>query len=147
MHLRMIYTAPCVMFWFGQIQYVGKWEGVGPWKWRVFWGLWNGIEPIGECHCFSPPLWLPTFPPPSPSRTFVKSTANCKVHKGTSGTKFWNNTLGINAHVRYNLNVHSAVTIKNLCPSNLKVILHLFFHCPVPDRYRKKIDIRLFLSS
>ncbi len=33
-----------------QIHYVGKWEGVGPWKWRVFWDLWNGIEPIGERH-------------------------------------------------------------------------------------------------
>ncbi len=29
---------------------MGKWEGIGPWKWRVFWALWNGIEPIGECH-------------------------------------------------------------------------------------------------
>jgi hypothetical protein len=23
----------------GKIQYVGKWEGDGPWKWRVFWVL------------------------------------------------------------------------------------------------------------
>ncbi len=30
----MIYTALCIMFW----------------KTRVFWTLWNGIEPIGECH-------------------------------------------------------------------------------------------------
>ncbi len=27
-----------------------KWEGVGSWNSRVFWALWNGIEPIGECH-------------------------------------------------------------------------------------------------
>jgi hypothetical protein len=38
----MIYTAPCIMFLMfnvvcGQIHYEGKWEGVGPWKWRVFW--------------------------------------------------------------------------------------------------------------
>ncbi len=31
----------------GSIHYLGKWEGVGPWKSRVFWALWNGIEPIG----------------------------------------------------------------------------------------------------
>ncbi len=43
-------TAPCVIFWCGQIHYVGKWEGVGLWKWRVVWAQWNGIEPIGECH-------------------------------------------------------------------------------------------------
>ncbi len=29
---------------------MGKWEGVGPWKWRVFWALWNSIKSIGECH-------------------------------------------------------------------------------------------------
>ncbi len=32
----------------GQIHYVGKWERVGPWKWRVFWAPLNDIEPIGE---------------------------------------------------------------------------------------------------
>ena len=30
----LIWYAVC--FWCGQIHYVGKWEGVGPWKWRVF---------------------------------------------------------------------------------------------------------------
>jgi hypothetical protein len=34
-------------FWCGQIHYLGKSEGVGPWKLRVFWALWNDIEPIG----------------------------------------------------------------------------------------------------
>ncbi len=34
----------------GSILYEGKWEGVGHWKSRVFWALWNGIEPTGECH-------------------------------------------------------------------------------------------------
>ncbi len=32
------------------IHYERKWEGVGPWNSRVFWALWNGIEPIGECN-------------------------------------------------------------------------------------------------
>jgi hypothetical protein len=32
------------------IHYEGKWEGVGPWKLRLFWTLWNGIEPLGESH-------------------------------------------------------------------------------------------------
>jgi hypothetical protein len=32
------------------IHYEGKWEGVGSWNSRVFWALWNSIEPIGECH-------------------------------------------------------------------------------------------------
>ncbi len=34
----------------GSILYEGKWEGGGPWKSRLFWVLWNGIEPMGECH-------------------------------------------------------------------------------------------------
>jgi hypothetical protein len=34
----------------GNIHYEGKWEGVGPWKSRLFWALLNDIEPIGECH-------------------------------------------------------------------------------------------------
>ncbi len=46
----MIYTAPCIMFWMRAYPVRGKWEGVGPWHSRVFWALWNGIEPIGECH-------------------------------------------------------------------------------------------------
>jgi hypothetical protein len=32
------------------IHYEGKWEGVGPCNSRVFWALWNGMQPIGECH-------------------------------------------------------------------------------------------------
>jgi hypothetical protein len=37
----MIYTAPDVMqnFDAGSIHYEGKWEGVGPWKSRLFWAL------------------------------------------------------------------------------------------------------------
>ncbi len=34
----------------GSIHYLGKWEGVGPWKSRICWALWNGIELIGECN-------------------------------------------------------------------------------------------------
>ncbi len=25
-------------------------RGVGPWKLRLYWDLWNGIKPKGECH-------------------------------------------------------------------------------------------------
>ncbi len=39
-----------IRFWCVQIHYEGMWEGVGHWKLRAFWALWNGIEPIGECH-------------------------------------------------------------------------------------------------
>ncbi len=49
LHRPMIYTAPLI-FWCGKIHYESKWEWVGPWKSRLFWALWNGIEPIGECH-------------------------------------------------------------------------------------------------
>ncbi len=35
----MIYTAPCIMFGCVYIHYEGKWEGVRPWKSRVFWAL------------------------------------------------------------------------------------------------------------
>jgi hypothetical protein len=31
--------APCEMFGCVQIHYEGKWEGVGPWKSRLFWAL------------------------------------------------------------------------------------------------------------
>jgi hypothetical protein len=34
----MNYTAPYVIFDAGSIHYLGKWEGVGPWKSRVFLG-------------------------------------------------------------------------------------------------------------
>jgi hypothetical protein len=34
----------------GSIHYEGKWEGSVPWKLVLFWALWNGIEPISECH-------------------------------------------------------------------------------------------------
>jgi hypothetical protein len=33
-----------------QLHYKGKWEGVGPWKSILFWALWHGIVPLGECH-------------------------------------------------------------------------------------------------
>ncbi len=36
----------------GIIHYEGKWEGAGPWKWRLFWALWNGI---GISRAQSPP--------------------------------------------------------------------------------------------
>ncbi len=92
-----------------------------------------------------PPPTPPPSPPPHPE-LIRNQQQTVRCIKGRSGTKFWNNTLGINAHVRHNLNVHSAVSIKNLCPLILKVILHLFFHCTVSDRYRKKIEIRFFLE-
>jgi hypothetical protein len=34
----------------GSIHYDVKWKGVGPWKSRLFWTLWNSIQPIGEYH-------------------------------------------------------------------------------------------------
>ncbi len=45
-----LYGPMCNAFYAGSIHYKGKWEGVGPWKSRLFWALWNGIEPIGKCH-------------------------------------------------------------------------------------------------
>ncbi len=45
-----LYGSVCVAFDAGSIHWRGKWKGVGPWKSRLFWALWNGIEPIGECH-------------------------------------------------------------------------------------------------
>ncbi len=43
----MIYKPPCVMFLMGAVLR-GKVGGVGPWKSRVFWALWNDIDSIGE---------------------------------------------------------------------------------------------------
>jgi hypothetical protein len=37
-------------FYAGSIHCEGKWEGVVPWKSRLFWALWDGIEPIGDWH-------------------------------------------------------------------------------------------------
>ncbi len=68
------------MFWCGQIHNVGKWEGVGPWKLRVFWALWNGIEPIGECHLGPkklPPLFTVLFPLSYIPRFFPLSFITC----------------------------------------------------------------------
>jgi hypothetical protein len=31
------------------MQYEDKWEGVGPWKSRLFGALWNDMEPLGKC--------------------------------------------------------------------------------------------------
>ncbi len=45
-----VYGPMCNAFYAGSIHYKGKWEGDGPWKLRLFWALWNGIEPIGKCH-------------------------------------------------------------------------------------------------
>ncbi len=45
-----LYSPVQTAFDAGSIHYLGKWEEVGPRKSRVFWALWNGIEPIGECH-------------------------------------------------------------------------------------------------
>jgi hypothetical protein len=53
-YAHMIYAAPYVSFWCVQIHYEGKWEGIGAWKSRLFRALWNGIEPLGECHLWSP---------------------------------------------------------------------------------------------
>ncbi len=44
------------------IHYKGKWEGIGPWKSRVFWALLNDIEAIGGCHLG--PKELRSQPPP-----------------------------------------------------------------------------------
>ncbi len=43
----MIYTAPCVRFWCGQIAYVGKGGGGWRWKSRVLWAPLKLHEPIG----------------------------------------------------------------------------------------------------
>ncbi len=45
----MIYTAPCIMFWMHAYP-LRRQEEVGPWNLRVFWALWNVIEPIGFMH-------------------------------------------------------------------------------------------------
>ncbi len=50
------------MFWIRAHHYKGQWEGVGPWKSRVFWALWNGIEPIGECYLGLGPKKLERLP-------------------------------------------------------------------------------------
>ncbi len=114
----MRFIQPCSSC-FGCVHIHYEGEVVGPWNSRDFWALWNGIEPIGECHFFggpknsriprptplpllqvmemqaskslctgpSAPSLLPerhpTLLPTPPSRTYYKSTANCKVHKGT----------------------------------------------------------------
>ncbi len=46
----MIYTAPCIIFWLRAYPLQGEVGGGWAWNSRVFWALWNGIEPIGECH-------------------------------------------------------------------------------------------------
>ncbi len=51
-------------FWCEQIHYKGKWEGVGPWKVRVFWALWNGIEPLRKCHLGPKKLKISRAQPP-----------------------------------------------------------------------------------
>jgi hypothetical protein len=78
------YSTPCVFdVGLGSINYSGKWEGVGPWKSRLFWALWNSIEPIGECHLMPKTLSHCSPHPIPPSRTYKKSTGNCKVYNGT----------------------------------------------------------------
>ncbi len=42
----MIYTAPCIMFYMRAYPLQGESGGGGAWNSRVFWALWNGIEPI-----------------------------------------------------------------------------------------------------
>jgi hypothetical protein len=44
--------SPCIMFWM-HIHYLGKWEGVGPWKSRVFWAP-NGTRLSARCHFTRP---------------------------------------------------------------------------------------------
>jgi hypothetical protein len=50
MHLWFIRPRVRNAFDAGSIHYLGKREGVGPWESRVFWALWSGMEPMGECH-------------------------------------------------------------------------------------------------
>ncbi len=53
-----------------QIHYEGKWEGVGPWKSRLFWALWNGIEPLDDEYHLGPNKSHRTAPhPPIPPPT------------------------------------------------------------------------------
>jgi hypothetical protein len=52
----MIYTAPCIMFWIREYPLRGQVGGGGALEIEIFFiylfflALWNGIEPIGECH-------------------------------------------------------------------------------------------------
>ncbi len=46
----MIYTAPCPMFWMRSYPLRGQVWGGWALDFESFWALWNGIEPIGECH-------------------------------------------------------------------------------------------------
>ncbi len=77
-YASMIYTAPCIMFWMRAYPLRGQVGGgwalefsrfLGPVKWHQA----DRRVPFGA----HPPS------PPPPSRTYYKSTANCKVHKGT----------------------------------------------------------------
>jgi hypothetical protein len=54
-------------FWCRQIlvYYEGKWDEVGPWKSRLFWYLWNCIEPLGECPLGPKPISRAHQPPPT----------------------------------------------------------------------------------
>jgi hypothetical protein len=42
-----------VTFDASSINYLGKWEGVGPWKSRLFWAL-NGTRLTARCHFTGP---------------------------------------------------------------------------------------------
>ncbi len=49
----MIYTVLCIMFWMRAYPFLGKWEGVGPWKSRVFWAP-NGTLLSARCYFTGP---------------------------------------------------------------------------------------------
>ncbi len=70
----------------GSIDYEGKWEGVGPWKLRLFWALLNGIEPVGECHLGPEKLEISMAQPPPPPLALVMDAARIKsiTHKAMS---------------------------------------------------------------
>ncbi len=55
-----MYTAPCIMFLMHAYPLRGEVGGGWALEFETFWALWNGIEPIGECHlgplALSPPL-------------------------------------------------------------------------------------------
>ncbi len=59
-----IYTALCIMFWMRAYPLPGQVGGLGPWGSRVFWALWNSIEPIGECHLGPKKLEISMAQPP-----------------------------------------------------------------------------------
>ncbi len=89
----MIYTAPCVMVL--MLPDTLRWEvgGGWPWKWRGFWALWNGIEPIGECHLGPKKLQKPANSPVHPARAFTSLSLFLPWREGVGGEQCGNVTL------------------------------------------------------